>query len=157
MNRPDPRHGQDQDHPADRAGARVAIGAASRQSGVTPKMIRHYESLGLLPGVARTDNGYRHYGAGDIHTLRFIRRGRGLGFSMAEIAALLSLWRDRERASAQVRQIAVEHIADLSQRIDALQAMKHTLEELAASCHGNQRPDCPILDDLAQQASSRNR
>lgn len=133
----------------DKSAAPVNIGEAARRSGVTPKMVRHYENLGLLPPVMRTDSGYRQYGERDIHTLRFIRRSRDLGFSMAEIADLLGLWQDQQRASAQVRQIATQHIADLGRRIAALDAMKKTLEQLVDCCHGNDRPDCPILDDLA--------
>ena len=132
----------------------VAIGEAARASGVSAKMVRHYESLGLLGDVARTDAGYRQYSAADIHTLRFIRRGRDLGFSMAEIAELVSLWRDRSRASGDVKQIAQQHLTDLDARIAAMQAMRQTLRSLLRDCHGDHRPDCPILDDLAGQASA---
>lgn len=127
----------------------VPIGEAARASGVSAKMVRHYESLGLLGDVARTESGYRQYGAADVHTLRFIKRARDLGFSMAEIADLLSLWRDRSRASGDVKRIAQHHVADLDARIAAMQAMRHTLNNLLHHCHGDQRPDCPILDDLA--------
>jgi len=130
----------------------VPIGEAARASGVSAKMVRHYESLGLLGEVARTDAGYRQYSAADIHTLRFIRRGRDLGFSMAEIAELVSLWRDRSRASGDVKQIAQQHLTDLDARIAAMQAMRQTLRALLQHCHGDHRPDCPILDDLAGQA-----
>ena len=127
----------------------VAIGTASRLSSVSAKMVRHYESLGLLRGVARTDNGYRQYTETDVRTLQFIRRGRDLGFSMAEIAELVDLWGNRKRASASVKRIAQKHVEELSQRIEAMQAMQRALRDLLAHCHGDDRPDCPILDDLA--------
>jgi Cu(I)-responsive transcriptional regulator len=127
----------------------VAIGEAARLSGVSAKMLRHYESIGLLGRVTRTDGGYRQYNEADVHTLRFIRRGRDLGFSMAEIAELVSLWRDRGRASAAVKRIAQHHVDDLSARINAMLAMQRTLEGLLQHCQGDGRPDCPILDDLA--------
>jgi len=125
------------------------IGQAAAQSGVSAKMIRHYETLGLLPAVPRTDAGYRQYGEAQIHTLRFIRRARLLGFSMLEIAELLKLWNDQSRASADVKRIALAHVADLERRIAEMQAMRQTLQELASCCQGNQRPDCPILSGLA--------
>ena len=112
-------------------------------------MLRHYESLGLLTGVARTDSGYRQYTEADVHTLRFIRRARDLGFSMEEIATLLGLWQDKQRASSQVKRIAQAHIDNLSERIAAMQAMQRSLQALVHCCHGDDRPDCPILDDLA--------
>ena len=124
------------------------IGDAARRSGVSAKMVRHYESLGLLPAVARTESGYRQYGEADIHTLRFIKRSRDLGFSMAEIAQLLKLWQNRRRASAQVKKIALDHVGDLSRRIAEMQDMKRALEHLAHCCHGDERPECPILDEL---------
>ena len=127
----------------------VNIGMASRMSGVTPKMIRHYESLGLLHAVGRTHSGYRQYSEADVHTLRFIKRCRELGFPMADIDELVSLWRNRRRASGSVKRIAQRHASDLGQRIAAMQAMQRTLDELIYCCHGNERPDCPILDDLA--------
>lgn len=125
------------------------IGEAASQSAVSAKMIRHYESLGLLPKVPRTEAGYRVYDEASVHTLRFIRRARDLGFGMKEIDTLLGLWRNRRRASADVKRIARTHAADLQRRIDEMQAMKRTLEHLAHCCHGDARPDCPILDDLA--------
>lgn len=130
------------------------IGEASRLSGVSTKMIRHYESLGLVPGVPRTDAGYRQYDEDSLHTLRFIRRSRDLGFDMKEIAALLQLWRNRRRSSAEVKRIALVHVADLEQRIAAMQAMQRTLKHLAHCCAGDERPDCPILDDLAAEAGA---
>ena len=127
--------------PSDGAGPAAAL--------VSARMLRHYESLGLLTGVARPDSGYRQYTEADVHTLRFIRRARDLGFSMEEIAALLGLWQDKARASSQVKQIAQRHIASLSERIAAMQAMQRSLQALVGCCHGDDRPDCPILDDLA--------
>jgi MerR family copper efflux transcriptional regulator len=127
----------------------VNIGEAARQSGVSAKMVRHYESLGLLPRVGRTDSGYRQYSEAEVHTLRFIKRSRELGFSMEEIAELVGLWQNRRRASASVRRIAQKHAAELAQRVEAMQAMQRTLEHLIHCCHGDERPDCPILDDLA--------
>ena len=134
---------------APRVAAPVAIGAAARASGVSAKMVRHYEALGLLGAVARTDAGYRQYSPADVHTLRFIKRARDLGFSMAEIAELVSLWHDRRRASADVKRIAQTHVAELEKRIQAMQDMRRTLQNLLHHCHGDERPDCPILDNLA--------
>ena len=125
------------------------IGQAAKQSGVSAKMIRHYESLGLLPAVQRNDAGYRQYGDKQIHTLRFIRRARTLGFSMAEISELLKLWQNQQRASADVKRIAQAHVADLERRIAEMQAMRQTLAQLADCCAGDDRPDCPILSGLA--------
>lgn len=125
------------------------IGQAAKDSGVSAKMIRHYEAVGLLPAAARTGAGYRQYGEGDVHTLRFIRRARDLGFSIAEIGELVSLWRDRKRPSRQVKALAMTHITELEQKAQALLAMKATLEHLVHCCHGDDRPDCPILDSLA--------
>lgn len=130
-------------------GTHVNIGQAARASGVSAKMVRHYETLGLLGPVARTDSGYRQYSQADVHTLRFIKRARDLGFSMAEISELVNLWHDRARASAKVKQIAQNHLHELEQRIAAMQAMRRTLQNLLQHCHGDHRPDCPILDDLA--------
>ncbi len=129
------------------------IGEAARQSGVSAKMVRHYESLGLLPQVQRSDSGYRQYSDAEVHTLRFIKRSRELGFSMPEIAELVSLWQNRRRASENVRRIAQKHADDLAQRIAAMQAMQKTLGHLIHCCQGNDRPDCPILDDLAGAAT----
>ena len=121
-----------------------AIGEAAARSGVSVKMVRHYEALGLLPAVARTDAGYRMYTTREVHTLRFIRRARDLGFSMAEIAfASLIL------GELVPKRIAMAHVADLDRRLAELTAMRRTLETLAACCHGDDRPDCPILDELA--------
>jgi len=130
------------------------IGEASQRSAVSAKMIRHYESLKLLPPVARSASGYRQYDDAAIHTLRFIRRARDLGFSMREIEVLLGLWRNRRRASADVKAIALAHAADLQRRILDMQTMQRTLEHLAQGCQGNERPECPILDDLGGHVPS---
>jgi len=125
------------------------IGEAARRSGVSAKMVRHYESLGLLPTVQRTESGYRQYGDAEVHTLRFIRRARDLGFSMDEIGQLLKLWQNRRRSSAEVRRIASRHIEDLSRKLAEMEAMRRTLQHLVHCCHGDERPDCPILDELS--------
>jgi Cu(I)-responsive transcriptional regulator len=124
------------------------IGQAAAASGVSAKMIRHYEAIGLLPAAERSDAGYRRYDDAALHTLRFIRRARDLGFGLDEIAQLLALWRDRSRASAEVKALAARHVADLGERIERMQAMRRTLQHLVGACHGDDRPDCPILDDL---------
>lgn len=124
------------------------IGEAARRSDVSAKMARHYESLGLLPTIGRSESGYRQYTDREVHTLRFIKRSRNLGFSMLEIAELLKLWQNQQRSSQDVRNIAVKHMEDLNQRINEMLAMKRTLEQLIDCCHGNTRPDCPILDEL---------
>jgi Cu(I)-responsive transcriptional regulator len=127
----------------------VNIGQAARLSGVSAKMVRHYEGLGLLPAVGRTDTGYRQYTETEVHTLRFIKRSRDLGFSMAEIGELVGLWQNRRRASGSVRRIAERHAQDLERRIAEMQQMRKTLRHLIHCCHGDERPDCPILEDLA--------
>ncbi|GAA5165511.1 Cu(I)-responsive transcriptional regulator [Viridibacterium curvum] len=127
----------------------VDIGQASAASGVSAKMIRHYEEIGLLPVVPRTAANYRLYAPQHVQTLRFIHRARALGFSMDEIRALLGLWQNRRRPSAAVRKIAQAHIEDLQQRIAQMQGMVDTLGHLVHCCHGDERPDCPILVDLA--------
>lgn len=125
------------------------ISQTARQSGVTPKMIRHYEAIGLLPAAVRTAAGYRQYGAADVHTLAFIRRARDLGFPIEQIRTLLSLWQDRGRASAKVKALALQHIAELESKIGQLETMRATLLDLADHCRGDARPGCPILADLA--------
>ncbi|MFA5685081.1 MAG: Cu(I)-responsive transcriptional regulator [Lysobacteraceae bacterium] len=124
------------------------IGQAARASGVSAKMIRYYEGVGLIPPALRSAAGYRVYSATDVHMLRFIRRARDLGFAVAEINDLLGLWRDRSRRSADVRQLAQRHLADLRRRIDELGQMAAALNTLIACCAGDDRPDCPILADL---------
>ena len=128
------------------------IGEAARASGVSAKMIRHYEEVGLMPAVARTEAGYRQYGNADIHTLRFIRRARDLGFSIAEIGQLVGLWQDRRRPSRSVKALAETHIRELEQKAAHLLAMKATLEHLVHCCHGDERPECPILETLADES-----
>ncbi len=125
------------------------IGEAARASGVSAKMIRHYESIGLIGAARRTDAGYRVYTGQDVRVLQFVHRGRALGFSLDQIRDLLALWQDKDRASADVRALARTHIEELNRKIAEMEAMRRTLESLAASCHGDARSDCPILDDLA--------
>lgn len=125
------------------------IGRASKASGVSVKMIRHYESIGLLKKIARTYANYRVYSDSDVHTLRFIKRARTLGFSIEDIQALLSLWQNKSRSSAAVKKIAGAHMDVLKRRIAEMQTMVATLEHLTQHCHGDHRPDCPILEDLA--------
>jgi MerR family transcriptional regulator, copper efflux regulator len=129
------------------------IGEASELTGVSAKMIRHYEGIGLIPAANRTFANYRLYNDADIHRLRFIKRSRNLGFSMKQIEALLGLWNDPSRASSQVKKLAKAHADELAQKVRELQAMQRTLENLAKHCHGDQRPDCPILDDLGGMES----
>ena len=125
------------------------IGEAARASGISAKMLRHYESVGLLSAPARSAAGYRQYGERDVHVLRFIRHARDLGFSIAQIGELVGLWQNRRRSSRQVKTLAQAHIDALDRKVRELQAMKATLEHLAHCCHGDERPDCPILDSLA--------
>lgn len=127
------------------------IGEAAHASGVSAKMIRYYEEIGLIRPAGRTDSNYRVYGADEVHVLRFIRRARQLGFSMDETARLLDLWQDKSRASAEVKAVAADHIGALETRIAEMQSMVATLRHLVHCCQGNDRPDCPILDDLAGQ------
>jgi Cu(I)-responsive transcriptional regulator len=124
------------------------IGQAAEITGISAKMIRHYEALGLIPKASRTVGSYRVYSAADLHSLRFVRRARDLGFSIKEIQTLLGLWRNRRRASAEVKRLAQVHIDALDRKIGELQAMRASLAELAHHCHGDHRPHCPILDDL---------
>ncbi|MET0319601.1 MAG: Cu(I)-responsive transcriptional regulator [Duganella sp.] len=126
------------------------IGQAAIASGITAKMIRYYESIALIPPGRRTDAGYRVYGEDDLHVLRFIKRARSLGFSLEQIRELLSLWQNKARASADVKSIALGHVDALNVRIAELTEMRDTLQMLAACCKGNDRPDCPILQSLAQ-------
>ncbi len=125
------------------------IGEAAAASAVSAKMIRHYEAIGLTGAARRTEAGYRVYGDQDVQVLQFIHRSRELGFSLDQIKTLLALWQDKRRASKDVRAMAQQHIAELDRKIADLQSMKRTLEKLAGACHGDARPDCPILDDLS--------
>lgn len=125
------------------------ISQAATSSGVSAKMIRHYEQVGLFPQPQRTEAGYRQYTQTEVHTLRFIRRARDLGFSIQQIGALVGLWHDRRRPSRQVKALAEAHIQELDLKVQELLAMKKTLEHLVHCCHGDDRPECPILDGLA--------
>ena len=125
------------------------IGAAAAQSGVPAKTIRYYESIGLIPRATRTGGNYRDYDDNDLQTLRFIQRARRLGFAVKDVSSLLTLWRDRRRASGDVKRLAKGHIAEIDQRMEELRAMRRTLLHLVDRCHGDDRPDCPILEELA--------
>jgi MerR family copper efflux transcriptional regulator len=130
------------------------IGGAAKASGVSAKMIRHYESVGLFTQALRTESGYRQYTDKDVHTLRFIRQSRALGFSIEQIRDLLGLWHNRKRSSRQVKALAQAHIEELEEKLQELQSMKATLENLVHCCHGDDRPDCPILEELASATST---
>lgn len=125
------------------------IGQASKATGVSVKMIRYYESIGLIKAPLRTDSGYRVYSDNDVHTLRFISKARDLGFSVDQMSDLLALWRDRSRASGDVKAIALEHVAALDEKAEALRAMSDTIRHLAEHCHGDDRPECPIIEGFA--------
>lgn len=131
------------------------IGQAAAASGVSAKMIRHYESIGLVRRAGRSQSGYRQFGDADVETLRFVQRAREVGFSLAEIKRLLALWSDRARPSREVRRLAADHLAGVRARIDGLQAIASTLAHLVEHCHGDDRPDCPILDSLAHGSSKK--
>ena len=133
----------------------MQIGAAARATGVSAKMIRHYEAIGLIPSADRRDSNYRDYGASDVHRLGFIRRARDLGFSIDEIRDLLRLWGDRDRSSADVKRLTLTHIGELERKIAALQDMRDTLSHLAHCCDGDRRPDCPIIESLEGTAPLR--
>ena len=126
------------------------IGQAAAASGVSAKMIRYYESIGLIGAATRSEAGYRVYSEADVHTLRFIRRARDLGFSVEQMASLLALWQDRSRASAEVKRIALQHVGELEGKMRQLAEMAETLRHLARNCHGDGRPDCPIINELSQ-------
>lgn len=130
--------------------SKLNIGQAAAISGVSAKMIRHYEAIGLVPNPSRTEAGYRLYGEKEIHVLRFIRHARTLGFSVKQVAELLDLWLDEHRSSSRVKALAEQHIAELQQKIHELGQMKSELERLVHCCHGDHRPDCPILEQLAK-------
>lgn len=134
----------------------LSIGEAARVTEVHAKMIRHYESIGLIQKAKRTEAGYRIYDSSDIHTLQFIKRARNLGFSVKEIKKLLSLWRNRSRASAEVKTLAIGHMQRLNEKIEELKSMKNTLEHLVQHCHGDGRPHCPILEGLSQGVKVEN-
>lgn len=127
------------------------IGEASKKSGVSAKLIRHYESIGLIPKASRALSGYRTYSDREVNILKFVKRSRSLGFSMEEIKKLVSLWRNKKRTSQEVKKLATKHIDELEQKITELQSMVETLKHLAMNCHGDDRPDCPILDELAAE------
>lgn len=127
------------------------IGQAAKTSGVNAKLIRHYESIGIIPKASRSDSGYRTYTDADVHVLTFVRRARSLGFSMKEIKKLVGLWRNRSRASSEVKAMALLHVKELEKKIEELEQMAKTLRHLARNCHGDTRPDCPILETLAEQ------
>ena len=132
----------------------MTIGHAAKASGISVKMLRYYERVGLLPEPPRTDAGYRLYTPQDVHTLRFVRRARDLGFSVEQILNLLGLWQDRTRASADVKHVATAHVRELRDKIQAMEQMASTLEELIAHCHGDERPECPILQELEPSSKS---
>ena len=125
------------------------IGEAASESGVNAKTIRYYESIGLIPPAIRAENGYRNYSPIDIETLKFIQHARRLGFSVKDVGGLLELWRDKSRTSADVKALALKHISEVEKRIAELQSIRKTLIDLTDRCHGDDRPDCPILEDLA--------
>ncbi len=127
------------------------IGALAKSSGVNAKLIRHYESIGLIPKASRSDSGYRVYSENDVQFLRFIRRARGLGFSMKEIKKLIGLWRSKNRASREVKALALSHVQDLEKKILEMQEMVHNLRLLARNCHGDSRPECPIIKNLENE------
>jgi MerR family transcriptional regulator, copper efflux regulator len=135
----------------------VKIGEAAAASGISERMIRHYEKIGLVAPAARRDSGYRDYDQRDVHTLRFIGRARDLGFGIEEIGQLLALWQDRSRASADVKALALARAAELKRKERELHAMRRSLEQLAGSCHGDERPDCPIIDDLGANVEGARR
>lgn len=130
------------------------IGEAAKASGVNAKLIRHYESIGIIPKASRSESGYRKYSENDVHILTFVRRSRSLGFSMKEIKKLVSLWRNRSRASSEVKNMTMAHIKALEEKIQDLQAIKNTLSNLAKHCHGDERPTCPILEDISENRQS---
>lgn len=131
------------------------IGQASKASGVSQRMIRHYEAIGLIPKAARRESGYRDYDERDVHTLKFIARSRDLGFPIEEIGKLLALWQDRSRASAEVKALALARVEELKRKERELHEMRQTLEYLAKHCHGDDRPDCPIIEQLASGGGAK--
>jgi len=133
----------------------LLIGAVAKKSGIPAKTIRYYEGIGLIDSAERAASGYRVYGEADVETLRFIHRARSLGFSVNDVASLIALWRDKRRASAQVRDLASEHVKRIDQKLEELKSIRETLVDLIDRCHGDSRPDCPILKDLAGGSDAR--
>jgi Cu(I)-responsive transcriptional regulator len=131
----------------------MKIGSLARTTGIPAKTIRYYESVGLLAPPPRSDGNYRVYGAGDVATLRFVQRARRLGFSIKEVESLVALWHDRQRASADVRSLAATHLAAIEEKLHELREMRDTLRHLVDRCHGDARPDCPIIDELATETT----
>jgi MerR family copper efflux transcriptional regulator len=131
------------------------IGQAAKSSGLSAKMIRYYESIALLPSAGRSGSGYRLYSSADVQRLAFIKRARDLGFSLADVGQLLALWQDKQRASAAVKALAQSHIAELDRRIEELSALRASISVLVSDCQGDQRPDCPILNDLSAPCSAK--
>jgi len=129
------------------------IGQVAEASGVSAKMIRHYEEIGVIPKISRTLSGYRHYSETDVHLLRFVRQARDLGFSMEQIKMLVGLWRNKRRKSSEVKKLALEHVESLETKIRQLSEMSKTLKHLAHCCHGDERPECPILDSMGEKFS----
>lgn len=127
----------------------MKIGDIAKKSGLPAKTVRYYESIGLIPPAARAANGYRTYSESDLQILKFVQRARGLGFSVEDIASLLALWQDTHRASADVKALAVEHVARIEGKIRELESLRQALDHLAQRCHGDDRPECPIIDELA--------
>jgi Cu(I)-responsive transcriptional regulator len=148
MNAPRVRDRHTAPTPPSRPHGAMNIGEAAAATGLSAKMIRHYESIGLLNPAARSDAGYRRYGEDDLRTLRFVRHARALGFGLDRIGELVSLWRDPGRASADVKRIALEHVAELDRQIGMLRRMRQALSHAVEQCHGDDRPGCPILEDL---------
>lgn len=130
---------------------KINIGEAAKISGVNSKLIRHYESIGIIPKASRSDAGYREYTEADVNVLMFVKRARSLGFSMNEIKKLVSLWRNKSRNSADVKQLAVSHMNELERKVSELQSMIKTLRHLAKNCHGDNRPECPIIESLEKK------
>lgn len=133
------------------------IGTVATRSGVPAKTIRYYEGVGLIPPAKRTDSGYRRYTELDIQTLQFIQRARGLGFSIKEVSALLDLWRNKRRASAKVKALAKRHLAQTEEKILELESIRRVLQDLIEHCHGDSRPDCPILDEFSKKKTNGSR
>ena len=132
------------------------IGTVADASGVPAKTIRYYESVGLIPPARRAENGYRRYGDTDVQTLMFIQRARGLGFSVEGVASLLELWRDKRRASSKVKELAARHVVRIEEKVRELESIRHVLQDLMERCHGDDRPECPILDEFSNVTATRD-